>query len=452
MNSHEAERRSNPGALLGKFLGIIFHVVFLGAWLVKAVESWHRGAFFAAAFFVVPPVFFTLLGIGRIRDTIRTVRQRFRRSQASLPVQVAPGVQDGVNPVSASEEADEPNRLQLLALAFFLVPFALLWDWGIFLHLVPDVLRSWRSGQPDWTLTIASIPFLFGTLLVNSLAIGACSLLFSQDEHGGRLDSGVLRGVRGHEYVPVDPQSVTKSSGHPASPGYRTGYGGGAWQWEPSASGVQNATSGPPNPPPGYTAKPLSYGAAVELLPPRSLAIGRWIILIFLVPWSIVWNKVSITCLLAFLGVTQGCNVERNSVWEVTVSTLIGVAVAVIVLNVAFVRRHWIVGRGRMAHRTSIPVLRLAWDRIYHDVAAFEIRHAVWDTGRGYADSLRFRTTGNTEKIRVDVERDPSAIGLRERSKLGMDPDIVAMGRYLADRTGTKLEVVTEMVPEPSGD
>ncbi|HEX4835016.1 MAG TPA: hypothetical protein VFW01_01640 [bacterium] len=215
----------------------------------------------------------------------------------------------------------------------------------------------------------------------------------------------------------------------------------------------------------------------MELLPPRSLAIGRWIILIFLVPWTIVWNTASITCLLTILGVTKGCDVEHNSVWGVAVGTLIGLAVAVIVLNVMFVRRHWIVSRGRMAHRTSIRVLRLAWDRIHHEVVAFEIRRAVWDTGRGYVDSLWFRTTGSAKKIRVDVESDPGAgsydgvsiaprkrrdIGRRiaeryeelakKREELGMDPGIVAMGRYLADRTGTKLEVVTEVVPEPSGD
>lgn len=182
MNSPRAKTRSSLGALLGKLLGFIFLAAFLVPWLSNAVESWHRRDFLAAAFFVVPPVFCALLGIGCIRDTLGTMRQWFRRSQASLPIQVAQEVQANVNPVSASEKTDESNRLQLLALAFFLVPFALLWDWGIFLNLVPDVLRSWRNGQPDWTLTIVSIPFLFGTLLVNSLAIGVCSLLLSQDE------------------------------------------------------------------------------------------------------------------------------------------------------------------------------------------------------------------------------------------------------------------------------
>lgn len=236
---------------------------------------------------------------------------------------------------------------------------------------------------------------------------------------------------------------------------------------------VENATSGPPNPPAGYTAKLLSHGAAVELLPPKASAFYRWII-IFLVPWAIAWNTVSITCLLAILGVTKDCDVEDNGVWGVAALTLFGLAVTVILLSVMFVRRHWIVSRGRMAHRTSIPVLRLAWDRIHHEVVAFEIRHAVWDTGRGYVDSLWFRTTGSAKKIRVDVESDPVAgsydgvaiaprkrrdIGRRiaERyeelekkcEELGMDPGIVEMGQYLAAQTGTKLEVVTEVVPEP---
>ncbi len=216
----------------------------------------------------------------------------------------------------------------------------------------------------------------------------------------------------------------------------------------------------------GFTARPLTDGTSVELVPPP-WGGKEWLGIIFLVVFSSFWNLGVITCLRIWdLPMAKGACDSPG--WHIMVP--IGLFVTALTLDLAFVRRHWVVRPGQITDRISIPVLKVSWECVYSRLLRFEIRYNIWENRMGTTDSLWFRTADSIRSVRVVFGergviygvivnadhirrvRDVEEKVIRDESEwdaLVLDPDVVAVGRFLADRTGTPLVVVVDVIKPP---
>ena len=227
------------------------------------------------------------------------------------------------------------------------------------------------------------------------------------------------------------------------------------WERFPPVSRTVSAPqfpSGPVEPPRGYQVRPLLNGGT-EIAPPAEPRIN-WMTVLFFAVWTLFWTFGAVSCLFSHLGRPVFGTCESPG-WVFDLAMLlIGLGVAYLVLHTVLLRHSWVAGPGWIARRTYVPLLRRFWDRVYSDLSGFEIRHGIWYTRRGSTDTLWLRTAGSSRKIRVDVQEDEAALlsRIKEETKLSVHPYVAAMGRFLANKTGTSLIEVTEEIPEPSTD
>ena len=200
--------------------------------------------------------------------------------------------------------------------------------------------------------------------------------------------------------------------------------------------------------PPGYQVRPSTDGSGVELRPPQPS--WGWPAVAFMMAWCLGWD----TCLLASIGI--GARMNWSGWPEDPIARWIvffplfwapGIVATAMTLYQAAVRRQWILRRGSVAHRFAIPLLRLSWERKY-DVAGMEILHASWATGKGATDTLRFltRSPAGWSSSRVVLESRQSRVLPRD----AIHADVIAIARFITERTGFAVSVIDSVIPEPS--
>jgi hypothetical protein len=223
---------------------------------------------------------------------------------------------------------------------------------------------------------------------------------------------------------------------------------------------------------PGYEFQPLPDGMRFELIRARDRGYGCT--LAFITLWTVLWNLVAIPFgVIWMLG--QHHQGQQPGAWFGIPFILVGIGGILGTLNMAYVRRSWILSPGCVTRRAAIPKLGHTRDRIYADVHRVEIRHGVWHSGRGSTDILRFRTNDGSRPVNIETAtsspslarrkelraasptgsvgwRDLIAEGARRPvpgSPVPIAPDLVALGEVVSRALRVPLQVVVERIPDP---
>jgi hypothetical protein len=106
------------------------------------------------------PLVFVAVGAGGL---VVTVRKRRQGEAPGGPKSSTPGSKTGAMSYAPAGDASETRLLKPktapLVKVFGALFIALFWN-GIVSVFVAEVVRSWRSGHPDWFLTLFMVPFV----------------------------------------------------------------------------------------------------------------------------------------------------------------------------------------------------------------------------------------------------------------------------------------------------